>query len=128
MAGRRKKRAGASLEGRSHTTPQMSVSTTNVFSKWRMALQFLAPRLLIPGEKEKQSPSQACIQSQSERNLETWQGRSGGDLGGDTQKQHYNVEGSPMSGSHCACPVPTLKPSASLNFTLCASVSLKAHS
>lgn len=100
-----------SLEGRPHTTPQMSVSTTNVFSKWRMALQFLAPRLLIPGGKEKKSPSQACIQSPSERNPGTWQGRLGGDLGGDTQKQHYNVEGAPWSGPYCACPVPALKPS-----------------
>lgn len=106
MARRRKKRAGVSLEERPHTTPQMTVSTTNVFSKWRIALQFLAPRLLIPGGKIEKS--QLSLYPEEPWALAR---QVGGDPGGDTQKQHYKVEGAPRSGSYCAHHVPAIKPS-----------------
>lgn len=55
-AGREKEGGQGSLEGRGpHTSQQTRVSTTKVFSKWRMALQRLAARLVMPG-KEREDP------------------------------------------------------------------------
>lgn len=50
-------------------------------------------------KKEKTSPGQACNAREEPWDLAR---QVGGDPGGDTQKQHYKVEGAPRSSSYCA--------------------------
>lgn len=116
-----------SLERRLHTTPQMSVSTTNVFSKWRMALQFLAPRLLIPGEKKKRKvPVRPVSIFRLRGTLAPGKAGRGKTQEVTPRNSNYNMEGTPRSGSYCAHHVPAINP-AGCCFSLPVPVSFKTQ-